>query len=232
MTPRRPLNVIAASAEALVADGDLTDLLATLIDDAAEAMGAQAIGTLVQVEGGGLDVLAATSHRANELELYQAQHGSGPCITAITTASTVAVTDPAEIEARWPEVAPLVREAGYTAVHAFPLRWHDRVLGALNVFHTDASALDEDLAALGQIYADLLSSLLLRPVRLTRDVLDERVGEALNGRILIEQAKGAVAYAEGVDLDVAYDRLRQRAAREGRPLTSLAQQVLKDRGHG
>lgn len=230
MTLHRSLHVIAASAGALVAKGEVTDLLAGLLDEAAEVMEAQAIGAMVLLEGGDLEVLAATSHRASELEVYQAQHRSGPCITAISSGATIAVSDPTEIDDRWPDVAPLIRAAGFSAVHAFPLRWHDSVLGALNVFHTDGDDVNDDVVALGQIYADLVSSLLLRPVRLTREVLHERVGSALDGRVLIEQAKGVVAYTEGVDMDVAYDRLRELASREDRSLTSLAEQILRRRG--
>ena len=230
MTPRSPLRVIAASAEALVADGEVTDLMAALVDGAVEAMGAAAVGAVALLDNGDLEVLAASSHRAAELELYQAQRRSGPCIEAISTGAVIAAADPHEIESRWPDVAPLVRAAGFSSVHAFPLRWHEHVLGALNVFHEADSPRLDDLPSLGQVYADLMSSLLLRPVRLTQDVVHERVGAALTGRILIEQAKGVVAYTENVDMDVAFQRLRELARRQDRSLTSLAQHILEQKG--
>lgn len=230
MTPRSPLHVIAASSEALVADGDVTDLLASIIDGAVEAMGAAAVGAVALLDNGELDVLAANSHRAAELDLYQAQHRSGPCVEAISSGAVVSAGDLDAIEARWPEVAPLVRAAGFSAVHAFPLRWHGHVLGALNVFHEADSRVVEDLTSLGQVYADLMSSLLLRPVRLTQDVVHERVAAALTGRVRIEQAKGVVAYTEQVDLDVAFQHLRQLARRQNRSLTSMAKQVLEQKG--
>jgi transcriptional regulator with GAF, ATPase, and Fis domain len=226
--PDSSIRALAHSIGALVAGDDVTHLVAALLDDAAEVLQAQAIGVVMRAESGELDVLAATSHRAGELELYQAQHRSGPCIEAIQGGAKVVATDAEEIDRRWPEIAPLIRSAGFTAVHAIPLRWHDNVLGALNIFHADSTTIRSDVDALGQAYADLTTALLLRPAQLTRDALFARVGSALEARTLIEQAKGVVAYTEQVDMDVAYDVLRQRAAAEQLSLVVVAQRVVDD----
>ena len=227
MTPRESTHVIAGSVGALVDGADVTDGVAALLDDAAEVMKAQAVGVVVVTASGELDVLAATCHDRDELELHHAQFLAGPCATAIADGTAVVVTDLADLGRRWPQVEPLVRAAGHTAVHAFPLRWHGVVLGALNVFHGDPSPPDPDLPVLGQVYADLVSSMLLRPTRLTREVLHERVGAALDGRTVIEQAKGVLAHEEGVDMEVAYARLRRRADEQQESVTDVARQVIE-----
>jgi transcriptional regulator with GAF, ATPase, and Fis domain len=226
--PDRSIHALAHSIGALVAGDDVTHLVATLLDDAAEAVQARAIGVVMLIESGELDVLAATSHRVGELELYQAQHRSGPCIEAIQGGAMVVATDVEDIDRRWPEIAPLIRAAGFTAVHAIPLRWHEHVLGAVNIFHRDGATIRPDVATLGQAYADLISALLLRPAQLTRDALFTRVGSALEARAVVEQAKGVIAYTEQVDMDVAYDLLRQRAAAEHLSLVVVAQRVVED----
>lgn len=225
MRPRTPTHVIAGSVGALVDADDVTDGVAALLDGATEVMKAQAVGVVVLTSSGELDVLAATSHQLGELELYQAQYLAGPCASAISTA-TVVVTDLADLGRRWPQAEPVVRAAGHTAVHVFPLRWHGMVLGALNVFHGADTPPAPDLQVLGQVYADLVSSMLLRPTRLTREVLHERVGAALAGRTLIEQAKGVLAHEEGIDMETAYARLRQRADDQQESVTDVARQVL------
>lgn len=149
-------------------------------------------------------------------------------MTAIADSAVVTATTLAEVERRWPDIAPRMRAAGFTSVHAFRLHWHDDVLGALNVFHRNGAATTPDLLVIGQAYADLMSCILLRPTPLTREVLHERVGQALSGRTVIEQAKGVVAHKEQIDMDAAYRRLRTRAEEQHRSVTEIAREVIED----
>ena len=84
-----PLQAMARAASTLVSDDDVTDVLAQLLTDAAESLDASAAGMLLLRPGGLLEVLTATSHRASDLELYQAQEQRGPCAEAATTDATV-----------------------------------------------------------------------------------------------------------------------------------------------
>jgi AmiR/NasT family two-component response regulator len=59
------------------------------------------------------------------------------------------------------------------------------------------------------------------------DVLAEQFHGALNTRITIEQAKGALARTHGTDVDAAFDLMRSHA-RTRRRLGDVAQAVLTD----
>jgi len=220
-----PMEAMARAASTLVCDHDVTDVLAQLLADAAESMNASAAGMLLLRPRGLLEVLTATSHRALDLELYQAQERRGPCAEAATTDSTVVGSDPAAIRARWPDLAPMVESAGYRAVQAHPLHWHGQVLGALNLFH-DHELTDEPLE-LGQAFADVATLVMLTPSHLSQPALTALVDAALTGRTIIEQAKGVLAYQRAMSTEQAYAVLLQQARDAGRSVTAVAQSVVR-----
>lgn len=108
----------ARALASLVRESDVADVLAELLDDARAVLGASAAGLLVRSEIDGLEVLTATSHRAVEIELFQAQRRTGPCVDAIETSDQVHANGAATITARWPDVGPAIVAADYVAVHA------------------------------------------------------------------------------------------------------------------
>jgi hypothetical protein len=226
MTPRTPSQALAHAAGAMVGVSDVAHVLAVIVADAAEVMSAAAIGILVSAEDDSLEVLTATSHRAGELELLQAQHGAGPCVDAVHSGTQVSELDPAAIPRRWPDVGPLIIAAGYSSVHAFPLRWHDSVLGAMNVFHA-GSVPGDDVSVMGQGFADIATAVILQPGRLDRAGALSKVTEALVGRAVIEQAKGVLAYQEDLPMDAAYDRLLAMADDGEQALTAAARTVIR-----
>jgi len=220
-----PLQAMARAASTLVSDHDVTDVLAQLLADAAESLDASAAGMLLLRPGGLLEVLTATSHRALDLELYQAQERRGPCAEAATTDAVVIGTDLASIRARWPGLAPLIEAAGYVAVQAYPLHWHGQVLGAFNVFHE--RELSSQPRELGQAFADVATLVLVTPTHLSTPTLTSLVDAALGGRTVIEQAKGVLAYRLAVSTETAYSILVRRARDTGSSVTATAHDIVK-----
>jgi hypothetical protein len=226
MTTRTAAQALADAASALTGDSDVTDTLARLLDDARSGLGAQAIGLLLLTQGGDLELLSATSHRVAELEIFQIQHDSGPCVEAIRAGAAVSVAGADDILARWPEAGPAILGAGFRAVHAYPLRWHGRTLGAMNVFRDGASPLEGSVEAIGQAFANIATMVIVQPTSLTRQELTDRVRQALEARTAIEQAKGVLAYARNLDMSAAYDLLRDLAADSGASLAATAADVI------
>jgi AmiR/NasT family two-component response regulator len=60
------------------------------------------------------------------------------------------------------------------------------------------------------------------------ELLSEQLQSALNSRVVIEQAKGAIAQFRHVTVDEAFILLRARARGSGRRLGDLAQAILTD----
>jgi len=65
----------------------------------------------------------------------------------------------------------------------------------------------------------------------SRDILTEQLQNALNSRVLIEQAKGVLAERLHLDLDQAFALLRRAARDRNRRLSELAQAVVDGSEH-
>ena len=174
-----PTQAFAKVVSALVRDDlDVVTVLADLMSDSQETLGADAVGLLLTSDLVEPELLASTTHSIRELELYQIQRGRGPCVDAVRTMSHLSVVGASDIEQRWGEVGEAITRAGFTAVSAFPLRWRRSCLGALNVFWTDASRAGDDAEALGQSLADIATIVVLHPEHLSADDITRRTRAA------------------------------------------------------
>lgn len=216
-------------ADTLVADFDLADFLHGLTEHAAAVSGAGAVGLLLANHHGTLQFMAASNESGKALELFQLQHSEGPCLDCFHTKKPVVNADLRHADDRWPQFAPRAIEAGFQSVHAFPLRLRDQVIGALNLFGTEDTRFEPDEVRLVQALADVATIAILQERNLSRaEALTEQLQGALNSRIIIEQAKGALAAKEGVSIDTAFDLLRERARSSRQRLTDVAFALLNE----
>lgn len=214
-----------------IADGfRLVDFLHVLTDHVADLLGVDASG-VVMVDGlGRLMDVTASSDAAHQLEELQTECGEGPCHDCCGTRERVGPVDLTLTAAldRWPRFTGAARTAGFAAVAALPLRLREEVIGALNVLHTRTDGLTESDLALAQSLADAATIGILHQ-RLAHDQA-ERVGQlhtALNSRIAIEQAKGALGARLDIAPEAAFDRLRRRARSQRTSLTRLCEEVVQ-----
>jgi GAF domain-containing protein len=130
---------------------------------------------------------------------------------------------------RWPRFAPEAVAAKYNAVHAFPKRHRDTVIGALNLFSTAAGRIEPDDLKIIQALADVATIGLLQQRALAHsEILTEQLQGALNSRVTIEQAKGALARMRGVSVDEAFTLMRDHSRRNHLRLTDVAMAVVTD----
>jgi ANTAR domain/GAF domain len=232
MTRRTPARAIAEATADLVADGpaDVAGHLAFLLTDLVEVIGGGSIaGLLITNDSGQLEVLAASSHRAGELELFQLQHMEGPCIDALHDNRPVHADTSREIRERWTHVG-LGIAATCKSLEACPLRWRGLPIGTLNLLHPQAYALGAEQRQTTRTFADIATLILIRAT-LDHDVDTALVvRQALHDRALIEQAKGVLAHSLDIEIAQAYDYLL-RHARIGRiPLVELARRIIDQAG--
>ncbi len=221
--------VFVEVADTLVDDFDVIEFLETLTSRTAELSRVASAGLLLANPHGQLQFMAASKESVRLLELFQLQAREGPCLDCFHGGIAVINSDLVGARARWPQFAPRAVGAGFRSVHAFPLRWHETVIGALNLFSTDVGELEPADARVVQALADIATIGLLqqRAIR-DRELLTEQLQGALNTRITIEQAKGVLSRIHGVSVDAAFDLLRDYARRNHLRLGQLAQSVVTD----
>ncbi|MFE0055297.1 ANTAR domain-containing protein [Streptomyces sp. NPDC059003] len=210
----------------------LVDFLHVLTDRMLELLDVTAIGVImVDVQGRLVDVTAST-HAAHQLEEAQIEFDEGPSKDSCQLHEQIGPVDltlPATAE-RWPRFTKAARTAGFATVAALPLRLREEVIGAVNLFHSRPEALHPASLRLGQALADAATIGILHQ-RLSQDQA-ERVGQlqtALNSRIIIEQAKGALGARLNIAPDTAFERLRTYARAHRTSLTRLCQHVIEGR---
>ncbi len=223
----RLYEVFVEVADTLVADFDLVDFLHNLTTHAAAVSGAEAVGLLLADHHETLQFMASSNDSGKALELFQLQHSEGPCLDCFRDKTPVVNADLRHADDQWPLFAPRAIEAGFQSVHAFPLRLRHQVIGALNLFGTEDTRFEPDEVRLVQALADVATIAILQERTLARtEALTEQLQGALNSRIVIEQAKGALAQMEGVSVDVAFQMLRTRARSTQRRIVAVASELL------
>ncbi|GAA2086357.1 GAF and ANTAR domain-containing protein [Streptomyces albiaxialis] len=216
-------------ADSLVDDFDLIDFLSRLTDRCVGTLEVAAAGVLLADRDGVLRVLAASSDDVRLIELLQVQNDKGPCLTCYRTGQAVTVTDLDLAPERWPRFAEDARSRGFAAVQALPMRLRERTIGALNLFHTTTRALDPQVTAIAQALADVATiSLLQKRVIEDQDLLNRQLEQALDTRVVIEQAKGKLAERYGLSMQEAFTLLRGYARSHNRRLTDLATAFINE----
>jgi hypothetical protein len=116
----------------------------------------------------------------------------------------------------------------YTTVHAAPLVFDGRRIGAMGLFRTSAEEFSADEDAVAQAFGAIAASLSVQTTELSTDDLEQRLRDALDGRIVVEQAKGVLADSRDLTMASAYAELVRSARHEGVTLRVRAQQVVED----
>jgi transcriptional regulator with GAF, ATPase, and Fis domain len=229
VSAERLAKIFVEVADTLVDEFDIIEFLHMLADRTAGLLQASAVGLLLADQRGNLGFMAASDENVKLLELFQLQNQEGPCLDAFRTAKPVINADLRIAGARWPRFAPRATAAGFRSVHAFPLRLRSEVIGALNLFGGDVGVLDTADVQIVQAVADVAAIGLLQERAIHRgEVLTEQLQGALNSRIIIEQAKGAIAQAHGVTVDEAFATMRGYARRTNSRLSDVAHAIVTD----
>jgi transcriptional regulator with GAF, ATPase, and Fis domain len=229
ISTNRLADVFVEVADTLVDDFDLVDFLNNVTAHAAEITGWAAVGLMLSDAHGELHYMASSTEDARLMELLQLQDSEGPCVDCHRTGEPVASADLGAETARWPLFAPQAAAAGFQCVHAFPMRLRTQVIGALNAFGVDPTPLTEESIRVVQALTDIATIAIIQEQAISQaDTLTGQLQYALNSRVIIEQAKGAIARAFGITVEQAFTVLRNHARTNQRRLTELAHEIVND----
>src|SRR5687768_911991 len=117
-------------AGALLDDFDIAEFLHLLTRRVSEVLDVAEVGILL-VDGGTLQVMASSTERTRNVELFQLHSDEGPCMECFRSGTAVIVEDLDAERERWPSYVPAAQAAGFASVHAVPLRLREDRIGVL-----------------------------------------------------------------------------------------------------
>lgn len=228
-TPELVADTLVDVASQLANGYDTAAFLHSVAEHAVALTGARAAAILLADATGELQYMAATTERAEILQDLAEHHEDGPCQECFRTGEPVIATDLREAQARWPVFAPRAVSLGYEAVHVLPLRFREHSIGTLKLFLPHRTPLDKTQVKIVQALADIFAITVLQGRDLHRaQTVNAQLQGALASRIVIEQAKGALAQRLGVCADEAFHILRDHSRRNRQRLTDLCSGVVND----
>ena len=206
-------------ADSLVREFDVVELLDQLAASCMDLLDVTAVGLMLTDQRGQLRVMAASSEEARLLELFELQNQQGPCLDCFRSGRPVAEVEVDEQAARWPIFATELRSRGWGPVYAL-----------LNLFRLPGDPMPDAELQIGQALADVATIAVLQHRAIEAgERLAGQLQIALNSRITIEQAKGAIAEHAGVDMGVAFQLLRRYARTSRRRLSDVAGDIASGR---
>jgi GAF domain-containing protein len=221
------LQTLSRFATVLPARYDLEAVLSELTQSVTKVLGLSGAGVTMADEQGRLCFVTAVSQASGELERNQEDEQAGPCRDAYDTGDAVRVTDVRQEAARWPEFAATAVRLSVAGVAGIPMRLADEIIGALNLYSPEQREwTDEDISVAG-VLADLATSYVVNASKLRQqEQLSEQLQEALESRVVIEQAKGITAQQNAVTIDHAYVMMRRHARNNNASLRVVAQAIV------
>lgn len=179
--------------------------------------------------GPGYPAVAAGSGGRTAGLVRLAAHGTaGPAADCCRTGRAVRQVPLTAPAAPWPQFAAAARAAGFETVAALPMRHQDETVGAVTVLAARDHPLDAAVLGLAELLAEAAAIGVLQQRALARSLGTARqLQGALDSRVVIEQAKGAVAAWLDITPGAAFELLRGYSRRSGRLLTEVAGDVVR-----
>jgi GAF domain-containing protein len=217
-------------ADTSVVGVDDTAYLAKVTTRLAELLGRAEIGLIIAEPTADARVAAATSERTRAVLSFELAHGEGPCVASYLSGQRILNQDIDTGDERWPRFATKARSAGFRSASALPMRRHDDTIGAVGILDTDGQPFSATEISLAQTLAET-ATISLRHQRALRQSTRtaEQLQQALNSRVIIEQAKGMTAARLGISLNEAFELLRGHARRNNMKLSAVANDTVHQR---
>ncbi len=228
VSDRQVWQVFVQLADTLTADFDVIDFLHALAEQSVELLDVSACGISLADHTGQLNLVAASTEQVRLLELSQVQAVDGPCVDAFRSGALVSCIDLATDQVRWPTFTVAALAAGFTAVHALPMRLRGESIGAMSLYSNRSPGLSRRAAELGQALADVATIGILHERAFRREeMITEQLQNALASRITIEQAKGVLAERLHLTIEDAFALLRAYSREQNLKLADTARAVIE-----
>ncbi len=228
-SPETLLDSLERFASTLTGGYGIGDVLHNLTQEMAEVLSLTGAGVTLVHDGQQRFVTAAVQAIAT-LERTQEHWQKGPCIDAVSTGHAVAVEDIATGDAgeRWPDYVVTAKTAGIRAVAGIPMLAEGEAIGAVNLYDSEPRCwTTEDLRVAGVFSRIATGYLTHASAARQQQRTAEQLQQALNTRLIIEQAKGVLAAKRETTVDEAFLILRRYARSHNARIHDVAGAVVR-----
>ena len=220
------LQTLAGFASTLTQGYEISDVLHDLAERVTDVLAITGAGVSL-LDDGHLRFVTSDRETLANLERIQEIHQAGPCVEAIGTGEPVVVHQVADYAERWPAYINRAGALGIGAIAAIPMRAAKTSIGTLDLYHDQAHDWSQDDLTAARTLADIATSYVVNASRYEQQRrIAEQLQQALNSRIVIEQAKGIIAAHRATNVDNAYSILRKHTRDHGASLHDIARAVV------
>lgn len=219
---------LAGFADILTEPIGVDDVLYELVSCACRVLSREGAGVGLLDEGR-LHAVTWSGDRVGSLERLQAHRQTGPGLEAVSRREAVVVSDVADSTSAstWPVFRAAALEAGVHAVAGIPLVAAGEALGVLDVYGDDAHTWSDAELETIRVLTALVSGYLVRSSELERHRrATQQLQQALDSRVIIEQAKGVLAASRGIPVGEAFLLMREYARSHNLRLEAVATAVV------
>lgn len=227
--PGTLLDSLERFARALTSGYGIGDVLHNLTEEMTEVLAITGAGVTLVHDGQQRFVTAAIDAIAT-LERVQEHWQAGPCIDAVATARPVTVPDIAAGDAskRWPDYTIAAKTAGIQAVAGIPMLAEGAPVGAVDLYDSQPRNWSAEDLRVAAIFASIATGYLTHASAVRQQQRTaEQLQQALNTRLIIEQAKGVLATKRETTVDDAFQVLRKYARDHNARIHDVARAVVK-----
>jgi GAF domain-containing protein len=217
---------VTVLSEFFVGEGTLGDTLTRVAALACLSIGPADMAGITMLVEGRVRTAVFTDPESPEIDSAQYDTGEGPCLDAFRHQRVYRI-DSTATDHNWPAFSALAARHGIVSTLSLPLIARHEGVGALNLYaRSDRfSAADEELGAIFATQA----AIVLANAQAYWDArhLSEQLGQAMQFRAVIEQAKGVLMATGGRNADEAFQLLVRASQRENRKLRDIAADLVE-----
>ena len=227
--PETLLESLERFAATLTSGYGIGDVLHNLTEEMAEVLHLSGAGVTL-VDGDRQRFVTAAVEAIATLEREQENWQKGPCIDAVASTAPVAVPDIASGDAsdRWPDYTIAAKNAGIQAVAGIPMLAEGAAIGAVNLYDNQPRNWSAEDLRVATIFASIATGYLAHASSARQEQRTaEQLRQALNTRLIIEQAKGVLATQREISVDEAFERLRKYARANNARIHAVSRAVVQ-----
>ncbi len=220
------VRVLSEFARTLAGNFAVSDVLHDLAERVTEVLDVPGAGVSL-VDRGSIRFVTAIDEVTEVIERVQEDTQEGPCVDAHRTGELVLVADIRDDPGRWPAFAPRARELGIVAVAAIPMHRNGTRLGALDLYATVRRDWPKEDVVLARVLADMATCYIAHASELEQSRRTvEQLQEALETRVVIEQAKGMLAAERSISVNEAFELIRRHARSHSASLRAIGEAIV------